>query len=840
VAWFLARPNGRICLLLSRAKKLFASLPGLALVMLVLTPLVHAEGTVSGQSGLAWKGTNGNGSDQCFRVEVLEAFLCASKGQHHTEDIGDCVEESNNGTNAAGYCVYLPNGNLLGTAASRVTQTSCPINSTKDVLTGLCTCNKSFAPNGPAANACVPVKDIDRTSSPPNCSANPPKGNPIYPLLGTKREDLDTGVAIGKLRLRLVYDNAAAAPMSAGGIRPAVAKPPVLGALWSSTLHRKVLIQANGKGALVARGDGRTVLFNGNGAGIYTGEADVSDHLLSITGGYRYVDVAAQTQETYDAAGKLTAIHWASAASLTLSYSTGATAVAPEAGYLLQAQDSYGRTVAFTYQLPSGADPTTGGLLASITDAQGQATTLAYDATANLTGITWADGKSRAFHYEDAAVTKGLTGITDELGVRYATFGYDSQGRAISTEYTGGVGRYSASYTTPPQVVVTEVFDAAAQVLYRYHDWATPQGTSVATPQGTSLAMGATTINGKNYLTSQSQPAGSGCAASTSAMTYDANGNLASRDDFNGTRACYTSDLTRNLAITKVEGLANTASCAAVTTANATLPAGSRKTSTQWHPDWPIAVRVAEPGRRITSVYNGQPDPTASNAIVTCAPTTAVLPDGKPIAVLCKQVEQATTDANGALGFTATLQAGVTARTRQWTYNQAGQVLTDKDPLNHTTSFGYYTASTADYRAGDLQSVTNAVSKTTSYTKYNGNGQLLETIDANGVATVNSYDARGRLLTSSVGGQAVSYSYDFSGQPTRTTQADGSWTELEYDAARRMNAVKDSLGNRIDYTLDNEGRVTAQTVKDPQGNVTRTLTRSIDALGRVQQITGKQ
>ena len=47
-------------------------------------------------------------------------------------------------------------------------------------------------------------------------------------------------------------------------------------------------------------------------------------------------------------------------------------------------------------------------------------------------------------------------------------------------------------------------------------------------------------------------------------------------------------------------------------------------------------------------------------------------------------------------------------------------------------------------------------------------------------------------------------------------------------------------GSRIDYTLDNEGKVTAQNVKDPGGTILRTLTRTLDALGRVQQISGRQ
>jgi len=578
-----------------------------------------------------------------------------------------------------------------------------------------------------------------------------------------------------------------------------------------------------------------------NGAGVFTTEANTKDRLQSFSGGYLYTDATAEVQESYDTAGNLIAMHWAGGEGQTFTFSTSATplGVAPAPAYLLQVKDSRGRSIAFTYQLPAGSDPATGGLLGNIVDPQGLTTRLAYDAAGNLTSLTWPDGSTRRFHYENAAVPRGLTGITDERGVRYATFGFDNEGRAISTEYAGGVGRYSTTYDYPPEVVISEVYDRAAQILYRYHEWLPISYAQLTTPLGTRVDMGLTSIKGKSYLIGQSQPAGSGCAASTSQMAYDANGNLASRDDFNGNRACYVSDLGRNLQTVLVEGLAPTQACNLVTPANALLPTASRKTSTEWHPHWQLVTRKAEPGRRTNYVYNGQPDPTAGNAVASCAPAAALLPDGQPIAVLCKQIEQATTDANGALGFAAPLQGGVAARTREWTYNPSGQVLTEKDALGRTTSYAYYPANTVDYSAGDLQSVTNAVGNAKRHTRYNARGQLLESVDPNGVATLYSYDPRGRVTVTSVGGQLTGFAYDASGQPTRTTRGDGSWVEYSYDAARRMNAVTDNLGNRIDYTLDNEGRVTAQTVKDPQGAIARTLSLSIDALGRVQQITGR-
>lgn len=271
--------------------------------------------------------------------------------------------------------------------------------------------------------------------------------------------------------------------------------------------------------------------------------------------------------------------------------------------------------------------------------------------------------------------------------------------------------------------------------------------------------------------------------------------------------------------------------------------------STQWHPDWRLETKVAEPGRLTTTVYNGQPDPFNGNAVASCAPSTALLPDGKPIAVVCRRVEQATTDSNGALGFGAALQSGVASREDKWTYNEFGQVLTHDGPrtdVSDVTTYAYYSdtsftgtgAAAVGHTKGDLQTVTNAAGKITQFTKYDKHGQLLESVDPNGVITSQSYDLRQRLLSTTVGGQTTSYSYDLAGQLLRVTYPDATYVGYEYDPAHRQTAVYDGLGNRIEYTLDNAGNRTAENVKDAGGTLRRQLARSIDALGRVQQTTG--
>ena len=57
----------------------------------------------------------------------------------------------------------------------------------------------------------------------------------------------------------------------------------------------------------------------------------------------------------------------------------------------------------------------------------------AYDANNNLISVTHPDGGVRQYVYGNASFPNALTGIIDENGKRYASWTYDAQGRAISS-----------------------------------------------------------------------------------------------------------------------------------------------------------------------------------------------------------------------------------------------------------------------------------------------------------------------------------------------------------------------------------------------------------------------
>jgi len=72
----------------------------------------------------------------------------------------------------------------------------------------------------------------------------------------------------------------------------------------------------------------------------------------------------------------------------------------------------------------------------------------------------------------------------------------------------------------------------------------------------------------------------------------------------------------------------------------------------------------------------------------------------------------------------------------------------------------------------------------------------------------------------------------------KVTAPDASFVNYTYDAAHRLTQVDDSTGNRVEYLLDAIGNRTTENWKDAGGVLKKALTRTIDALNRVQQVVG--
>jgi YD repeat-containing protein len=349
----------------------------------------------------------------------------------------------------------------------------------------------------------------------------------------------------------------------------------------------------------------------------------------------------------------------------------------------------------------------------------------------------------------------------------------------------------------------------------------------VTDPRGTVRTYNFTTILGVVKSTGQSQPAGSGCAASAAALTYDANGNIATRTDFNGNKTTYVYDLARNTETSRTEGL----------TAAGAATASTRTITTSWHPTWRLPLSISE--------YAGA---TASG---TPLKTTTYVYDSKGNITSVSEADPV----NNKTRTTITT----------YTYSTAvpGLVLTKvvdgpRTDVSDITTYQYYPhdATCADSTAspiidpitgiapdnlgcrGQLMSVTNALGQSTTYDRYNHHGQVEQMTDANGLVTTYTYDLRQRILSHTAGTEQTSYQYDNVGQLTQLTLPDGSYLNYTWDAAHRLTDITDSLSNHIHYTLDTEGNRTQEDITDPNSVLTKTLSRSYDALSRMQQLTG--
>lgn len=545
--------------------------------------------------------------------------------------------------------------------------------------------------------------------------------------------------------------------------------------------------------AIAKRADGRQLDFRKpNSGNVYIADADVADRLERLvdgsgnTTGWKFTVVADDSIELYGSNGKLLSITDRAGAALTLTYSTSSTpaSIAPNSDLLISVSDAWGRSLSYVYNSSQR--------IVRMTDPAGEAYSYGYDAAGNLASITSPDSKVRQFvyneqqHTQNTQLPNSLTGIIDENGDRFATYEYDTQGRAVSTEHAGGAQRYTLTYTTPG--ALTTVTDAFG----------------VARDYGLTALLGVVKGTGIS---------GAACpSCGPAAQTYDANGNVSSRTDWNGNRTNYAYDLTRNLETSRTEAL---------TSSGGTTPQ-TRTITTAWHATFRLPTQVSEPLRIATNVYDS--DGAACGAR----------------GALCSRTVQATSDANGSQGLSATPVG--TPRTWTYTYNANGSMLTVNGPRTDAadiTTYTYYPNDDPDPgKRGNVATIANALGHTTSITAYNANGQPLAIVDANGLTTALNYDSRQRLMSRSVGNEVTFYDYDGVGQVATVTLPDGSFLSYGYDSAHRLTSITDNQGNRIAYTLDAMGNRTAEQVFDPANTLAQTRTRVFSNLNRLFQELG--
>jgi RHS repeat-associated protein len=196
-------------------------------------------------------------------------------------------------------------------------------------------------------------------------------------------------------------------------------------------------------------------------------------------------------------------------------------------------------------------------------------------------------------------------------------------------------------------------------------------------------------------------------------------------------------------------------------------------------------------------------------------------------------------------------------KTTSYTYDGLGNRTSETDPLGHTTTYAFNglkqpltitdalgNTTTNNYDAqGNLLSRVDPQGKTTTNT-YFSNGQLQTTQDALNNITSFTYDATGNLQTQTDAlnhvstfaydangnrtSQAVmrtksdgthetlttSYAYDANNRLIKTTNPDGTFTQIQFNTLGQQSATIDAKNQTTSYTYDLDGRLTQTSYPD--------------------------
>ena len=269
-------------------------------------------------------------------------------------------------------------------------------------------------------------------------------GNPIHVVTGNKYQgETDLNALPGALGLRFVrHYNSRRESNGANG---------VLGYGWTHSFTASLTYSPDADTYRLQQSDGRGLRFtaSGNDPDRYLSTRAGDGWLTQLpnrtvrwydrTGGWR----------TFNQQGQLQTIASAQGQRLTLHYDTH--------DHLQRVVDPQGRELTLGYYAS--------GRLKVLIAPDGAKTTYRYDDRNNLISVTRdrqtkTEQTTRTYHYEDAHDPHNLTGITDERGVRYASWAYDDQDRAISSEHANEVGKVTLVFGSDQ----TEVTDSQGKI----------------------------------------------------------------------------------------------------------------------------------------------------------------------------------------------------------------------------------------------------------------------------------------------------------------------------------------------------------------------------------------
>lgn len=520
------------------------------------------------------------------------------------------------------------------------------------------------------------------------------------------------------------------------------------------------------------------------------------------------------TVYSYNYSGLLKAISYRSGYSQTLAHDSN--------GYNTSVSDSYGRTLTFGYSAQ--------GLLQSMTVPGGQVYQYGYlgrysptifaGVNTSLIGLDhWAlqqitkpDNTNVQYHYENASFPFALTGITNEAGIRFATWTYGTDGRVVAEQHAGGVDQYTFSYDDVAGTT-TVTNPLSKQSVYHFEK----------------------DNRGLPRLTRIAGQASASCVASNSYLAYNASNFVTDVTDAEGRVTHYVRDA-RGMptSITRGYGTAS-----AVTS------------SYTWHATLHTPTQIVEPGRTTDLTWNTSGQLTRMTQTDTTSHTVPYSSNGQV------RTWAYTYDTHGNL-LTVDGPLGGAGDTVTYTYNSSGFMSSVTNEVGHVTTITSWNG------RGQPTSLRDANGVVWSLT-YDDLGRMTAyTTDPSGMAATTSltYNAVGDILRATrPNGAYLQYSYDDARRVTGVQDNTGAAIEYDRDnmgnvTARRtkdlggalqfvQTAVFDELGRLLQsvgasnqtWTHGYDRTDNLVSVTDPRSNV---VSSGFDALNRLIRTTDEE
>ena len=573
-----------------------------------------------------------------------------------------------------------------------------------------------------------------------------------------------------------------------------------LGVNWRSSFDRYLKVVSS-TSVDAERPDGQVISFTLAG-GTWTPDSDVDVKLTQSGSNWTLTDHS-DTAETYTVSGgkgTLNSLRQRNGYTQTLDYNSS--------GQLQSVTDSYDRALNFTYY-PSG-------LLETVTTPDTLVLTYDFESVAGgnrLTSVSYNTSPvtNQTYIYGNAAFPFALTGITDENGNRFTTWGYDTNGRGNSSLH--GTGAATSDLTT---------------LTYN-----TDGTTTVTNAFGVQDTYSFTALQGVPKVSGIERAATKTTAAAKRSFGYDSNGYLNSTTDWNGNSTTYVND---------AHGDQKTINEAVGSTV-------ARTTTISYDPTWVHEPhQIITPGLTTTFAYDTNGNPHTRTDVDTTTNTVPYSTKGQT------RITTWTWYGTGELESVKLPRTEVTAET-SFIYATDGALTQIKDALGHLTKITEHTSGGLPTTIIDQ----NNVATTLAYDgRLNLRTSTLDTAAGKLVTTwthdpannltglqlpdnsklIYGYDDAHRLTSiTDLFGNSVTYTLDGLGDRKLTQIKTPKDAVAEthsgiFDALGRITSDIGGMGQTAGYTYDNNGNVHTITPPSPSG----VITNSWDALNRLHTV----